>query len=70
MTVVTRNGRDNPMRSIEVRTIFHSLDEIPTFADEDEERAFWAIREVSDELAEAAEPIPDDELPPARPGVA
>lgn len=49
------------------RTIIHSSDDIPTFADEDEERAFWATHEVSDELAEAAEPIPDDELPPPRP---
>jgi hypothetical protein len=55
------------MRSIESRTVIHSLDEIPTFADEDEERAFWATHEVSGELANAAEPIPDDELPPVRP---
>jgi predicted DNA binding CopG/RHH family protein len=55
------------MRSIESRTIIRSLDEIPTFTDEDEERAFWATHEVSDELADAAEPIPDDELPPPRP---
>jgi predicted DNA binding CopG/RHH family protein len=55
------------MSPIGSRTIIRSLDDIPTFADEDEERAFWATHEVSDELAEAAEPIPADELPPPRP---
>lgn len=55
------------MRTTESRTIIHNLSEIPVFTDEDEERAFWATHEVSDELANAAEPIPDDELPPARP---
>ena len=48
------------------RQVIHSLDEIPVFQSEDEERAFWAAHEVSDELAAAAEPIPDDELPPVR----
>ncbi|MGD9894072.1 MAG: hypothetical protein AB7N70_18535 [Dehalococcoidia bacterium] len=69
MSVATGNGIGSCMRFIETRTIIRSLDEIPTFADEDEERAFWATHEVSDELAEAAEPIKDDELPPARQGL-
>src|SRR5215213_5889781 len=48
-----------------IQTI-HSLSEIPSFQDEDAERAFWSTHQVSDELAAAAEPIPDSELPPAR----
>ena len=48
------------------RHVIRSLEEIPAFQTEDEERAFWATHEVSDELAAAAEPIPDGELPPVR----
>jgi hypothetical protein len=32
------------------RTPIYSLDEIPDFADEDEERDWWAEHEFSDEL--------------------
>jgi hypothetical protein len=41
-------------------TLIHSLDEIPEFATEAEERAFWETHEVSDELAAQAEPLPED----------
>ena len=51
------------------RIVINSLDEIPDFASEDEERAFWAEHEMSDELwdslPDAAEelnriaPLPD-----------
>jgi hypothetical protein len=55
------------MGIVESRDVIHDLSEIPRFATEDEERAFWATHEVSDKLAAVAEPIPDGELPPARP---
>ncbi len=41
-------------------TVVRSLDEIPHFATEEEERAFWETHEVSDELAAQAEPLPAD----------
>jgi hypothetical protein len=41
-------------------TVIHSLDEIPLFATEEEERAFWATHEVSDDLAAQTEPLPAD----------
>jgi hypothetical protein len=41
-------------------TVIHSLDEIPTFATEKEERVFWETHEVSDDLAAQAEPLPED----------
>src|SRR5437867_11865094 len=42
-------------------------DEIPAFADEAEEAAFWATHGLAGELLERMEPPPEDELPPARP---
>jgi hypothetical protein len=47
-------------------TVIHSLDDIPVFADEDEEAAFWCTHEFSDELWESLPHVPDDELPPVR----
>ena len=41
--------------------------EIPEFAGEDEEAAFWATHSLAPELIERAEPITDGELPPPRP---
>ena len=41
-------------------TIIHSLDEIPVFATEAEERAFWETHEVSNELAAQADPLPEE----------
>lgn len=45
----------------------HSLDEIPDFANEDEEFEFWQTHEFIAELAAAASPIPVGVLPPPRP---
>jgi hypothetical protein len=36
-------------------TVVNSLDEIPDFASEDEEREWWATHEFSDELWESLE---------------
>jgi len=44
-------------------TTIHRLDEIPPFADEGEEHAFWATHELSDALWDEAEPLSPDELP-------
>ena len=41
----------------------HSLDEIPRFANEDEEHAFWATHEFSEALWDAAPPPEQGELP-------
>ena len=38
----------------------YSLDEILQFQDECEEHEFWATHEVSNDLADQAEPLPDD----------
>lgn len=46
--------------------VIHSLDEIPHFADEEEERAFWDSHEMSPELWRSLPPAPDDMLPPIR----
>lgn len=43
------------------REVIHSLEEIPTFADECEEVAFWDTHELSDELWGSLPPIPDSE---------
>jgi len=43
------------------------LNDIPHFADEDEEADFWATHSLSDRLLEQAEPIEDSILPPPRP---
>ena len=47
--------------------VIHSLDEIPDFANEKEEVAFWDTHELSDELWDELPPVPEDELPPPRP---
>jgi hypothetical protein len=46
--------------------IIRRLQDIPSFANEAEEHAFWASHELSDELWSRAEPLKPDELPPAR----
>ena len=47
----------------------HTMEEIPDFASEAEEAAFWAGHQLSDDLvaADEQEPDPDDLLPPPRP---
>jgi hypothetical protein len=47
-------------------TVIHHLEEIPPFATEDEEHAFWATHELAPALWEGAGPLEPDELPPPR----
>jgi hypothetical protein len=42
------------------------IDEIPTFASEEEEARFWSTHSLGQELLDAAEPPPPDEMPPTR----
>ena len=48
-------------------TIVRSLDEIPPFASEAEESAYWQTHALSEELWDTLPPVPEDELPPQRP---
>jgi predicted DNA binding CopG/RHH family protein len=50
----------------QARTIVERLEDIPVFHNEDEEHAFWAEHEFSDDLWERAEPFAPDELPSPR----
>jgi hypothetical protein len=43
------------------------LDDIPKFKSEREESDFWASHELSDDLWNKAEPVPEGILPPTRP---
>ena len=47
-------------------TVIHHMEEIPAFASEAEEHAFWATHELAPELWEGAEPLEPDELPAPR----
>jgi CopG antitoxin of type II toxin-antitoxin system len=47
-------------------TTIHSLEDIPSFASEDEEAAFWSTHELSEELLANMGPIDDKVLPPPR----
>src|SRR5437763_7070342 len=47
-------------------TTVHQLEDIPQFASEAEEHAFWATHELDEALWEQAEPFGPDELPPPR----
>jgi predicted DNA binding CopG/RHH family protein len=47
-------------------TVIQNMDEIPAFASEAEEHAFWATHELSDQLWERAEPLEPGELPQPR----
>jgi hypothetical protein len=42
------------------------LEDIPEFADEHEEDAFWSAHTLSDDLWESVDPNGDRELPPKR----
>jgi hypothetical protein len=44
--------------------LIHHIDEIPQFADEGEEAAYWRTHRFSDELIEQAEPLPAEAFPP------
>lgn len=48
-------------------TIVRSWEEVPTFATEAEEAAFWDTHELGDELLERMGPGRDPRLPPPRP---
>ena len=50
----------------EERRMIKSWDEVPSFASEKEEQAWWDEHEISDELLETFGPVPEDELPPPR----
>lgn len=50
--------------------IIRRIEDIPRFANEDEENEFWAPHRFSDELIEQAQPFDLNELPPARPASA
>lgn len=47
-------------------TTIYRIDDIPLFADEDEEHSFWATHKLSDALWDQAEPPRSHELPPPR----
>jgi CopG antitoxin of type II toxin-antitoxin system len=49
------------------RETLHSLDDIPAFASEAEEAAFWDDHGLGEEVLAAMAPLPDGVLPPARP---
>ena len=46
--------------------VIHTLEDIPTFANEAEEHAFWATHELSDELWDQVGPLEARELPAPR----
>ncbi len=43
-----------------------SWDEVPSFASEKEEQAWWDEHDISEELLETFGPVPEGELPPPR----
>ena len=47
-------------------TTVHQLEDIPQYASEAEEHAFWATHELDEALWDQAEPFGPDELPPPR----
>jgi hypothetical protein len=47
-------------------TTINKPEDIPAFASEDQEHAFWAAHELSDDLWDQAESLEPDELPPPR----
>lgn len=59
MTVSRANRRD--------MTEVHSYDELPEFANEAEEAAFWATHSLGQELLDRMGPPPEGLLPPPRP---
>src|SRR5690349_18598652 len=47
-------------------TTLHSMDEVPAFASEAEEAAFWATHELGDELLAQTDELPESILPRPR----
>jgi predicted DNA binding CopG/RHH family protein len=50
----------------EQRKNIRSWDEVPSFASEEEEQAWWDEHDVSDELLQAFGPVEEGTLPPPR----
>ena len=46
--------------------VVHRLEDIPAFAEEAEEHAFWATHELAPDVWKRAEPLEPDELPAPR----
>ena len=62
---------DRPALSQRRMKVIESWNEVPGFASEDEEAAYWAAHDLSAGLLDQMQPIPVDgggELPPARAG--
>ncbi|HEX8917257.1 MAG TPA: hypothetical protein VF898_02040 [Chloroflexota bacterium] len=45
------------------RTVIHSIEEIPQFASEQEEREWWVHHDFGDELLDGARPVREVGLP-------
>jgi hypothetical protein len=58
---MTRARQGRPMTTI------RSWAEVPRFASEAEEAEYWAGHDLGDELLAEMGPVPEGELPPARP---
>lgn len=56
--------RKKPAKQFQV---VNRLDDIPDFANENEEDEFWSTHTLSDELWDADDPLADQELPAVRP---
>ncbi len=52
--------KHQPMQTV------HDWSEVPSFANEEEESAFWGTHEFGDEILERMAPPPEELLPPAR----
>jgi hypothetical protein len=48
-------------------TTIESWAEVPRFTSEAEEAEYWASHELGDQLLDQMGPVPEGELPPARP---
>lgn len=49
------------------RTVVNRWDDVPRFASEDEEAAYWTTHQLGDRLLEQMSPDFDQDLPPPRP---
>src|SRR2546421_8598983 len=54
-------------RRVQEMTTIHSWSEVPGFASEAAESHWWGTHELGDELLAKMGPVPEGELPPARP---
>ncbi|HLG70226.1 MAG TPA: hypothetical protein VFA70_09865 [Dehalococcoidia bacterium] len=51
----------------ETRRVIHSWADVPQFASEADEAAWWPTVDFGEDFAAASEPVTDDRLPPKRP---